>query len=322
MDWFLGRGDLEQFSQLRRQFAEYVVRHAEPGADIDAAVLTFAELVGNAVEHGEGPTWVSVDWQARNPLLSVHDLGAGFDWTDSSMPDPAQHRGRGLAIAADLAAHLEVVSKRTRGTVVQATLDLPRSDQANLDPPRRTVNVLPDLSEAGPRGFGREPFLRALAVQLAQGVEFVHGPLAAETAVAQVGTDVGSQMEAEFRSAMSIEDRPLTPRELAEAYVRLKAGIGGGFYILEVTDEYILLANRSCPFGDAVQKSPALCRMTSSVFGGMAARNVGEATVVLEERIAVGDPQCRVVVHLVPTEETLHGHRYLAPVDRDQVDVS
>jgi hypothetical protein len=38
--------------------------------------------------------------------------------------------------------------------------------------------------------------------------------------------------------------------------------------------------------------------MTSSVFGGIAARNTGGASVVLEERIAVGDPECRVVVWL------------------------
>jgi hypothetical protein len=38
--------------------------------------------------------------------------------------------------------------------------------------------------------------------------------------------------------------------------------------------------------------------MTSSVFGGIAARNAGGASVVLEERIAMGDPECRVVVWL------------------------
>jgi hypothetical protein len=38
--------------------------------------------------------------------------------------------------------------------------------------------------------------------------------------------------------------------------------------------------------------------MTSSVFGGIAARNTGGAVVQLEERIAVGDPQCRVTVWL------------------------
>jgi hypothetical protein len=49
--------------------------------------------------------------------------------------------------------------------------------------------------------------------------------------------------------------------------------------------------------------------MTSSVFGGIAARNFGQASVILEERIAVGDLQCRVVVDLRPDPE-LGGHVY------------
>jgi hypothetical protein len=54
--------------------------------------------------------------------------------------------------------------------------------------------------------------------------------------------------------------------------------------------------------------------MTSSVFGGIAARNSGEASVMLEERIAVGDPECRVVVSLSPrgSEQGDLGHSYTA----------
>lgn len=52
--------------------------------------------------------------------------------------------------------------------------------------------------------------------------------------------------------------------------------------------------------------------MTSSVFGGIAARNTGGSTVQLEERIAVGDPECRVIVWLGPDarEKTAYGHTY------------
>ena len=60
-----------------------------------------------------------------------------------------------------------------------------------------------------------------------------------------------------------------------------------------------MLGNRTCPLGDVVKRAPGLCRMTSSVFGGIAPRNAGGASVVLEERIAVGDPECRVAVWLV-----------------------
>jgi len=56
--------------------------------------------------------------------------------------------------------------------------------------------------------------------------------------------------------------------------------------------------------------------MTSSVFGGIAARNNPDgASVLLEERIAVGDPGCRVVVYLgpPPPEAAPFAHRYRAP---------
>ncbi|WP_326943835.1 hypothetical protein OG439_28230 [Amycolatopsis sp. NBC_01307] len=47
--------------------------------------------------------------------------------------------------------------------------------------------------------------------------------------------------------------------------------------------------------------------------GGIAARNVGESAVTLEERIAVGDPQCRVVVHLgAAAAKAENAHRYTA----------
>ncbi len=314
MDWYLAAGDREGATHLRHEFADYLSRHASDPAEVQEAVLVFAELVNNGLEHGDGPVWVSVDWQGPRPILSVNDLGPAFSLTGVAMPSPDAARGRGLAIAADLAAHLEVAAKAGEGARVEAELPVERAAEPDFDPPRRTTNVLPALEEAGPMGFGREAFLRSLVVQLAQSVERIEGPLAAEAAVAQVGVDVGSQMEAEYRSSRDGDDEELTSSQLADAYVRLKTAIDGDFYVLEASEDKIILANRRCPFGDAVRQAPALCRITSSVFGGMAARAAGEATVVLEERIAVGDPQCRVVVYLGPRPDIAHGHQYQAPV--------
>lgn len=157
----------------------------------------------------------------------------------------------------------------------------------SFDPPPLTPDVLPALEEADTDGgFGRESFLRALVVQLSQAVEHSAGPHVIEEVISQVGLAVGGQMETAFRLARQLTER-LTPQELAECYVRLKHAIDGRFYVIEVTDERIVLGNPRCPFGNAVRAAPALCRMTSSVFGGIAARNVEDgAAVVLEERIA------------------------------------
>ncbi len=313
MDWYLEADDRAGATELRHEFRSYLERHSDAASDVDLATLAFAELVNNAIEHADGPVWISVDWTADQPLLAVHDMGQAFDLASVSMPAPQAVRGRGLAISADIASRLEVAAKAGGGARVEALLPAYRPQQVDLDPPRRSVNVLPHLDEAGAEGFERESFLRALVVQLAQGLELTQGPLVAEAAIAQVGTDVGGQMEAEYRASIGAGAGNLTPEEAAECYVRLKKAIDGDFYVIEADGDRIVLANRRCPFGEAVLRAPALCRMTSSVFGGIAARNFGEATVVLEERIAVGDPQCRVVVYLGPQPEIDHGHMYKAP---------
>ncbi|MGZ6641578.1 MAG: methanogen output domain 1-containing protein [Solirubrobacteraceae bacterium] len=182
--------------------------------------------------------------------------------------------------------------------MVSSVLPVRRRVPASHDPPRLYADALRSPEEADPDGtFGRESFLRALVVQLAQAVERQAGPDAAEAAVAQVGADVGGRMEDEYRRARAIVDE-LEPRQIADLYVRLKAAIGGDFYVIEADEGKIVLGNRACPFGDVVKRAPGLCRMTSSVFGGIAARNTGGAAVVLEERIAVGAPECRGVVWL------------------------
>ncbi len=311
MNWYVDSKDAGSLTELRHEFGDYLRRHAAPGSDVDAGILTFSELVSNAAQYAGGDIWVSVDWGLEHPLLTVWDMGPQFQLNEVDMPPPDAVRGRGLAIAASLSEHLEIAARAGGGAKVEAELPINRGEAADLAPPRQLFDVLPASEEAGPEGFSKESFLRALVVQLAQELEWQQGPVAAEQAVAQVGTSVGGQMEAEYRTARGIVGQ-LTPAQMADCYVRLKHAIDGGFHVIEANDERIVLGNTKCPFGPAVQKSPALCRMTSSVFGGIAARNAGDSTVVLEERIAVGDPGCKVIVNLNTTEMPPHGHRYPA----------
>jgi predicted ArsR family transcriptional regulator len=83
--------------------------------------------------------------------------------------------------------------------------------------------------------------------------------------------------------------------------VDLKRRIRGDFYVIEEDEEKIVLGNRACPFAEKVLGRPAMCMMTSNVFGVIAAENLGYAKVELQETIANGDAGCRVVVHLKPT---------------------
>ncbi|HVF76084.1 MAG TPA: ATP-binding protein [Acidimicrobiales bacterium] len=313
MDWYADTTDTQAVRRLRHSVVAHLERHAEPEADLSGAELAVAELLGNAARHATGPVWVSLSWAAKHPTLTVYDLGPGFD----GVPEPADdlaEAGRGLQIVGHVVDDLRIAARRSGGAKVQAVLPVPRAVSPSYDPPRHHDHALPGLDEAAPGGgFGKESFLRALVVQMAQAVEEQHGPSAAEAAVAQVGIDVGGRMEEEFRAATDVVER-MTPTQLGECFVRLKHAIDGEFDVVEATAERIVLVNTACPFGDVVRMAPALCRMTSSVFGGIAAAQTadGEASVLLEERIAVGDPGCRIVVYLTePPEEVRDAaHRY------------
>ncbi len=312
VDWYLDPTDPEALRELRQDVLAYLGRHAEPEADLAGTELVLTELATNVAKHATGPAWVELEWSGDLPALTVYDLGPGFTLETISLPaDPLSPGGRGLFIVSHLVEELRV-ARREAGSKVSATLPVRRSAERSYDPPRRARAALPAPEEADASGhFGKEPFLRALVVQLAQHLEREHGPDAAEAAVAQVGADVGGRMEEEYRRVRELADA-LTPDQMADLYVRLKAAIDGDFYVIEATEERIVLGNRRCPFGEAVKRAPTLCRMTSSVFGGIAARNTGAAAVHLEERIALGDPGCRVTVWLglAATDAGSAAHRY------------
>jgi anti-sigma regulatory factor (Ser/Thr protein kinase)/predicted ArsR family transcriptional regulator len=315
VDWYFDARDGDALAALRHEFRDYLSRHAEGGSDVGAAEIAFSELITNAVRHAPGPAWVHLDWSARQPLVEVHDLGPGFVLRPSLPEDPLAEGGRGLFIANQLTEELSVAAKAAGGSKVTAKLPVTRPVERSHDPARSLTPSLPGIEEADERGsFGKEPFLRALVVEMARSVETEQGPEEAEALVAQVGANIGSRMEEEYRRAREIVGT-LRPDQVADLYVRLKAAIDGDFYVIEASEERIVLGNRICPFGEAVKRAPGLCRMTSSVFGGIAARNFGEASVMLEERIAVGDPECRVVVSLAPksSAEAELGHSYTAP---------
>jgi anti-sigma regulatory factor (Ser/Thr protein kinase) len=346
VDWYLDRS--ENVGDLRRELGHYLRRHAVPGSgrEVADAELIVSEAVGNAIRHTGGPVWVSLSWGTELPVLQVYDIGPGFDTADlpahrhlPGAPAPATDTpsddvegdvegdpdvdalladsGRGLFIIQALAPAVSASVRANAGMVLSVTLPVPRRTATTLDPPRHRTSVLPALDEARPEGgFGKESFLRAIVVQLSQAVETNHGPEAAEAAVAQVGTDVGWRMEEEFRLAEQVVGA-MTPEQLGRCFVRLKHAIDGGFTVVEATAERIVLENTRCPFGVSVLRAPALCRMTSSVFGGIAARNTtGGVAVLLEERIAVGDPGCRVVVSLAPPPDdaAAFAHHYRAPI--------
>lgn len=146
----------------------------------------------------------------------------------------------------------------------------------------------------------RDLFLRTLVRHLAGTLQDVIGLEEASGFVSVVGQRIGDEINAAYTSALAV-DR-LSREQVAEVLVDLKRRIQGDFYVIEEDHEKIVLGNRACPFAEKVIGRPALCMMTSNVFGSIAAENLGYAKVVLEQAIARGDSGCRVVVYLKPSE--------------------
>ena len=105
----------------------------------------------------------------------------------------------------------------------------------------------------------------------------------------------------------------LSMQQFAELLVNLKNTIGGRFEITELNEERINLKTTQCPFGSSVESAPALCHMTSSIFGGIAARNYGYAKVELKKRIALGSDYCDICIHRYPGKcEDIIGDEYFS----------
>jgi predicted ArsR family transcriptional regulator len=152
-----------------------------------------------------------------------------------------------------------------------------------------------------PVELDRDLFLRTLIRELSGTLEDVVGLEEASGFVSAVGQRIGDQINLSYRSALGVEQ--LSKQQVADVLVDLKRRIQGDFFILEQTDEKIVFGNRVCPFAEKVIGRPSMCMMTSNVFGTIAAENTGYAKVALEQTIAEGAPECRVVVYLQPQSE-------------------
>jgi predicted ArsR family transcriptional regulator len=147
----------------------------------------------------------------------------------------------------------------------------------------------------------RDVFLRTLIRELAGTLQDIVGLEEASGFISVVGQNMGRQIDQDYRIALGAMQ--LTREQVADVLVDLKRRIQGDFYIIEQTDEKLVFGNRVCPFAEKVIDRPAMCMMTSNVFGSIAADNLGYAKVELQETIATGAPECQVVIYLKPTPE-------------------
>jgi len=118
--------------------------------------------------------------------------------------------------------------------------------------------------------------------------------------IEQIAKTAGCFFEEVYRSETGKQNTALNTESYIELILGLKNNIGGNFSLSASQQDCIKVSNSCCPFGEKVTNFPELCRMTSSVFGGIAARNFGYAKVEIAKSIARNDGCCEVYIHLNP----------------------
>jgi predicted ArsR family transcriptional regulator len=145
-------------------------------------------------------------------------------------------------------------------------------------------------------------FSRTLIRELSGVLQEVIGLEEASGFISVVGQNMGREIEGLYKNAWQVSR--LNRDQVKQVLLDLKRRIQGEFYVIEETEDKIVFGNRKCPFAEKVIGRPAMCMMTSNVFGAIAANNLGYSKVELQETIARGNEGCRVVVYLKPTKES------------------
>jgi len=141
-------------------------------------------------------------------------------------------------------------------------------------------------------------FLQTFILELMHASEQL-GQGQSQQLIEHIARTAGCFFEEVYRSENNKQET-LDIESYIELILSLKNNIGGQFSLSSSTQDSITVCNSCCPFGDKVVNFPELCGMTSSVFGGIAARNFGYAKVEIAKSIAKHDGRCEVYIHLNP----------------------
>jgi serine/threonine-protein kinase RsbW len=277
VEWCVDTRILGASAVLETEICAHLLRHCvEPGA-VELARATIQQALRS---RPPGMLWVGLDWEDPFPQLEVYRLRDGQMPTGLLAPGVARCHDQLALRTASLA-----------GTEPQRTrLPVARAFEGDLDPHPRArggiVDGLP-LSVAG-----------AMTDELAASRTL-------EEAAARAGATMAEQV------AASTELPADSPAEIAELFIEAELQLGGDFHLVSTTETRAVLGNRRCPFGPSAHRG--VCRFTSSLAGGLAARQAGAAEITLDERLAMGDAQCRLIVDLGTPTGRLTSHRYTWP---------
>lgn len=142
----------------------------------------------------------------------------------------------------------------------------------------------------------RDQFLRTMIRELAGTLQEIVGIEEAAGFLNVVGYRTGEYVNDIYHNALQLSN--LSREQVTAVLIDWKRRINGDFFVIEESDEKIVLGNRKCPFAEQIEGREAMCVMTSNIFGSIAADNLGYARVELQDTIARGASECTVVIYL------------------------
>ncbi len=166
------------------------------------------------------------------------------------------------------------------------------------------------LSELTPVFFLQTFILELMHASEQQGQEHC------EQLIEHIAKTAGRFFEETYRDNTHKSEQ-LDVESYTELILGIKNNIGGKFSLVSSNQDCITVTNSCCPFGEQVTNFPELCRMTSSVFGGIAARNFGYAKVEIKKSIARQDGKCDVCIYTSP--QAAKGHAGMEYTDTTPV---
>ena len=158
-------------------------------------------------------------------------------------------------------------------------------------------------------------FLQTFILELMHASE-QQGQKHCEELIEHIAQTAGCFFEETYRENTHKSER-LDNESYTELILGIKNNIGGKFSLVSSNQDCITVTNSRCPFGEQVTNFPELCRMTSSVFGGIAARNFGYAKVEIKKSIARQDGKCDVCIYTNP--HAAQGHAGMEYTDSTPV---
>ncbi len=144
---------------------------------------------------------------------------------------------------------------------------------------------------------GKEEFLLQLLADYILLNEISAGTIN-EAFLYKVGIKFGLRLEDSYRAQYGLQGQ-FTPAHFAGLAEEFISSLGGKASILVCTHSKVVIKCHACIFGLMVIKAPGLCRISSAIFGGIAARNFGYCKVAED---TVDEALCRKVFHLRESE--------------------